>query len=104
MPDPTSRLVRFVVFHQPGPEWQYGIDFREQRGVAEHVQHYLDFFNQGKLEMGGPFLIPDAGGMMIPARSVTQEEMEDYAAADPAVKSGLLVYKIRPWLTAMDRV
>jgi uncharacterized protein YciI len=103
MSDSTSRPVRFVVFHSPGPAWQYGTDFREQKGVAQHVQHYLEFFKQGKLEMGGPYLIPDAGGMMIPNRDITQKEMEDYASADPAVKSGLLVYEIRPWLTAMDR-
>jgi uncharacterized protein YciI len=103
MNDQPSRPVRFVVIHKPGPNWQYGIDFREQPGVADHVQHYLKFFKQGKLDLGGPFLIPDAGGMMVPVREVSQQEMEDYAAADPAVKSGLLVYEIRPWLTAMER-
>jgi uncharacterized protein YciI len=102
MPDSTTRPVRFVVFHRPGPAWQYGFDFREQKGVSEHVQYYLEFHKQGKLEMGGPFLIPDVGGMMIPKKKVTQQEMDDYAAADPAVKSGLLVYEIRPWLSAMD--
>lgn len=52
--------------------------------------------------MGGPFLMPDAGGMMIPTRDVTEKEMDDYVGADPAVESGLLVYEIRPWLAAMD--
>ena len=103
MPESKARPVRFVVFHRPGPEWQYGIDFREQKGIEQHVQHYLNFFKQGKLEMGGPFLITDAGGMMVPAAGVTQAEMEEFAAADPAVRSGLLVYEIRPWLTPMDR-
>ena len=41
MSNSTSRPVRYVVFHQPGPKWQYGVDFREQDGVGEHVQHYL---------------------------------------------------------------
>ncbi len=39
MSDP--RPIRYVVFHTPGPIWKYGIDFREQEGVHEHVQHYL---------------------------------------------------------------
>ena len=99
----TSRPVRHVVIHKPGPRWQYGVDFREQPGVSEHVQHYLKLHEQGKLELGGPFLLPDLGGMMVATKEVTLAELEAFAAADPAAKSGLLVYEIRPWLTAMER-
>ena len=102
MSTPTSRRVRFVVFHRPGPTWKPGIDFREQEGVGDHVQHYLKFHEKGKLELGGPFLVQDVGGMMVATREVTQEELQAYAAADPAVLSGLLVFEIRPWLTAME--
>jgi uncharacterized protein YciI len=107
----TSPSVRYVVFHTSGPNWQYGVGFREQAGVREHVEHYLKFHEQGKLELGGPFLVQDAGGMTLapPARAgvvatkeVSQEELESFAAADPAVHSGLLLYEIRPWLTAME--
>jgi uncharacterized protein YciI len=79
-----------------------GIDFREQEGVSEHVRHYLKLHEQGKLKLGGPFLLQDAGGMMVATKEVSQEELEASAAADPAVQSGLLVYEIRPWLTAME--
>jgi uncharacterized protein YciI len=102
MSDPTSRSVRYVVFHRPGPKWKPGIDFREQDGVGEHVQHYLKFHMQGKLELGGPFLLQDAGGMMVATKDVSQKELETFAAADPAVQSGILVFEIRPWLTAME--
>ena len=78
MTDPTRPSIRYVVFHKPGPKWQSGVDFREQDGVREHVEHYLKFHAQGKLEL------------------------ESFAAADPAVLSGLLLYEIRPWLTAME--
>ena len=94
--------IRYVLFHTPGPKWQPGVDFREQEGVREHVQHYLHFHEQGKLELGGPFLVQDAGGMMIATRDVSQEELEAFAASDPAVRSGLLLYEVRPWLTAME--
>jgi hypothetical protein len=40
--------------------------------------------------------------MMVATRDVTGEELEAFAAADPAVQSGLLVFEIRPWLTAME--
>jgi hypothetical protein len=46
--------------------------------------------------------MPDAGGMMVATREISQDELEAFAAADPAVQSGLLVYEIRPWLTAME--
>ena len=40
--------------------------------------------------------------MMVATKEVTHEELDAFAAADPAVQSGLLVYEIRPWLTAME--
>jgi uncharacterized protein YciI len=95
--------MRFVVFHSPGPNWQYGVDFREQPGVIDHVMHYRGLFEQGKLEIGGPFLVPDAGGMMVTTSDVSREEIESFASADPAVQAGLLQYEIRPWYTPMVR-
>ena len=102
MSSPASRPIRYVVFHRPGSKWKTGIDFREQEGVGEHVRHYQKLHQQGKLELGGPFLLQDAGGMMVATKGVAQEELDSFAAADPAVQSGLLVYEIRPWLTAME--
>lgn len=95
--------MRFVVFHTPGENWQPGVSFREQPGVREHVMHYGQLYEQGKLEMGGPFLVQDVGGMMVTTTDVSHDEIDAFAAADPAVHSGLLRYEIRPWLTAMVR-
>jgi uncharacterized protein YciI len=102
MSNPAPPSIRQVVFHTPGPKWQSGLGLREQDGVREHVEHYLKFHQQGKLELGGPFLIQDAGGMMVATKDVSRDELEAFAAADPAVQSGLLLYEIRPWLTAME--
>ena len=102
MTNPNPRPIRYVVFHHPGPKWQTGVSFREQAGVGEHIQHYLKLHEQGKLELGGPFLLPDMGGMMVATKEVSQEELEAFAASDPAVQAGLLLYEIRPWLTAME--
>ena len=41
--------------------------------------------------------------MMIPAGGVTEEEINKYAAEDPAVVSGLLVADVRPWLVGMSQ-
>ena len=104
MSNPTPSRVRYVVIHKPGPAWQYGLDFREQAGVGQHVQHYLKLHEQGKLELGGPFLLQDAGGMMVATRDVSEAELKAFAASDPAVQAGLLIYEVRPWLTAMEHV
>ena len=103
MSNSAPRPVRYVVFHKPGPKSKYGVDFREQDGVSQHVHHYMKLHEQGKLELGGPFLLQDAGGMMVATRDVSQDELDAFAASDPAVQSGLLVYEVRPWLTAMER-
>lgn len=95
--------IRYIVIHTPGPAWQYGVDFREQPGVEDHVAHYLQLFEGGKLELGGPFLVQDSGGMMVTIKGVTYEDIDSFAAADPAVQVGLLLYEIRPWYTAMER-
>jgi uncharacterized protein YciI len=102
MTDQPARPVRYVVIHKPGPKWQYGVEYRQQEGVGEHVQYYLKLHELGKLQLGGPFLVPDVGGMMITTKEVSQEEIEVFAAADPAVRSGLLVYEVHPWMTAME--
>jgi uncharacterized protein YciI len=70
--------------------------------VGEHVQHYLKLHKQGKLELDGSFLLQDAGGMMVATKDVSPEELDAFAADDPAVRSGLLIYEVRPWLTAME--
>lgn len=93
--------VRYIVLHTPTPNWQTGVDLREQRGVMEHVDHYAQLLEDGRLAFGGPYLTPDRGGMMAPKAEMTLEEVEEYAAADPAVKSGLLSFEVAPWLLAM---
>ncbi len=94
--------IRYVVFHSPGPTWESGVDFREQHGVAEHISHYQRLFEAGNLELGGPFLLPDMGGMMVAVQGYPMEDLIAFAARDPAVQSGLLEYEVRPWYTPMD--
>jgi len=94
--------VRFVVFHVAGPSWQVGRTLFEQPGVMEHVGHYRSLLEAGKLAMGGPHLDERGGGMMIATAGVSQAELEAFAAEDPAVKSGLLRFEVRPWLVGMS--
>jgi uncharacterized protein YciI len=100
---PPRPSIRYVVIHMPGPAWQSGVDFREQPGVADHVEHYRLLHDKGLLELGGPFIGPDAGGMMVSVSGLSRLSVEDFAGDDPAVRSGLLRYEIRQWYTPMDR-
>jgi uncharacterized protein YciI len=94
--------IRYVVFHKPGPKWQPGVDFRQQTGVRDHFQYYLKLYQAGKLALGGPFL-DNSGGMMVPVDGVSLEEIKTFAEADPAVKSGLLLVEVKPWMIAMEK-
>lgn len=95
--------VRYIVIHSPGPNWQPGKSMFDQPGVREHVEHYRRLLDAGKLEMGGPHLDARGGGMMIPVAGISQEEITRFAADDPAVKSGLLLAEVRPWLIGMSK-
>ena len=55
------------------------------------------------LLLGGPFTDADSGGMMIAADGVGREELEEFAASDPAVRAGLLNYEVKTWYVAMAR-
>jgi uncharacterized protein YciI len=67
------------------------------------VAHYAELLKQGKLVMGGPFLDARSGGIMIAEPAVSEQELRAFAAADPAVKSGLLTFEVRPWLAGLHR-
>ena len=68
----------------------------------DHVQHYAKLLESGRLLYGGPFTDADSGGMMIAADEVTRQEIEEFAAEDPAVHSGLLLFEVKTWYVAMS--
>jgi len=94
--------VRFVVFHTPGPKWLAGKTLFDQPGVMEHVGYYRKLLETGKLALGGPHLDVGGGGMMVPAAGIAEAEISAFAAEDPAVKSGVLRFEVRPWLIGMS--
>ena len=75
--------IRYVVRHTPGPKWQPGVDFRAQQGIEAHVNHYRAAYQAGHLEMGGPFLGIDLGGMMIPDEGLSEQAVRDLADQIP---------------------
>lgn len=95
--------IRYVVFHRPGPAWLAGKGMFEQPGVRAHVGHYRQWLEAGKLELGGPHLDAAGGGMMISVAGIGEDEVRRFAADDPAVKDGTLVFELRPWLVGMSK-
>jgi hypothetical protein len=94
--------IRFIVIHRPGPRWEAGKPVFEQPGLGEHIDHYRQWLLQGKLAAGGPFLDGQpAAGMMIPQPGLGEAEVRAFAAADPAVQSGLLMAEVHRWLVGM---
>lgn len=94
--------IRYVIVHSPGPNWLPGKTLFEQPGIREHVAHFAEVLEAGKLALGGPFMDERGGGMMIPAAGVSEAEVREIAASDPAVKAGVLVAEVRPWLIGMS--
>jgi len=99
----SMKPTQFVVIHSPGPAWRTGVPAFEQEGLPLHVAHYAELLKQGKLVMGGPFLDTESGGIMIAEPGVSEQELRAFAAADPAVRSGLLTFKVRPWLAGLHK-
>ena len=93
--------IRFVIVHRPGPNWVSGKSMFEQPGLGEHIAHYRKLLEAGKLLAGGPFLDGFAAGMMVPQAGQSESEIREFAAADPAVKAGLLVAEVHQWLVGM---
>jgi uncharacterized protein YciI len=99
---PSPPPVFFVIVQTPGPRWQLDRPFHEQHGIIEHVEYLANYLDQGKLVMGGPFL-DDAGGIVV-LRTRNIEEAESIAQHDPAVRSGVLIAHVRPWLLVLSDV
>lgn len=95
-----SGPVLHAVRHLPGPAWVTGVDPREQPGARDHALHYRQLLQEGKLLLGGPFLDAE-GGLVIAAPQVSREELAAFAAADPAVASGLIRFEIWSWYAVM---
>ena len=95
--------TQFVVVHSPGPKWRSDIPALAQDGLKSHVAHYAGLLKEGKLLMGGPFLDEKSGGIMVAEPGVSEQELATFAAEDPAVKSGLLEFEVRPWLVGLRK-
>jgi len=95
--------IRCMIIHKPGPTWKQSVPAFEQPGLQEHVNYFAQWLAAGKLLMGGPFMDQASGGTMISEDGISEAEANAFAAEDPTVKSGLLVFEVRPWMAALHK-
>ena len=100
---PTNRDVRHLVVLSPGPNWQSAKPLNEQAHLSEHLAYYRALIAAGKVHYGGPYLRSPGHGLVIPAEGVSESDALEFARADPAVRGGVLVFAMQPWLIALKR-
>ncbi|GHO72097.1 hypothetical protein KSC_109890 [Ktedonobacter sp. SOSP1-52] len=84
----------------PGPNWLPGKPVTEQP-LQGHVMYMLQLHAQNILAWGGAFteeaFSAPAGGLNIIA-ATSLEEAKAIMDKDPAIRDGICVYKVRPWM------
>jgi uncharacterized protein YciI len=84
----------FAIHYQCGPAWVHGKTVFEQP-LQDHLAYMHQLVEAGILRMGGPFL--DNTGGLIVLTANTEQEASELAAADPAIRNGLMRAQTHPW-------
>ncbi len=66
---------------------------------TQHLEHLTKMWNEGKMDIAGPFLDEDDTRGVCVYNVKTIEEVKNLAESDPAVKSGRLKVVVRPWMS-----
>jgi uncharacterized protein YciI len=85
----------FLVIYRPGPAWLTGKSISEQP-LKEHGTYMLSLYVQGIVKLAGP-LTDDAGGAVV-LEAVNESVAKAIVTEDPAVKYGIFVYEMHPWV------
>jgi uncharacterized protein YciI len=85
--------MRFVTIFSHGPQWQPGKSVYEQGPVIDdHLIAMRHRFDEGTLVLGGPFDGGTGGVAVLEAPDVSAAR--DVIESDPAVRAGVLDYRI----------
>ena len=85
--------------------YEFAHVYMERRSAfrAEHLRLAWAAHERGEVVLGGAFAEPADGGMLL-FRADSPAPAEQFAAADPYVKNGLVVqWRVRPWATVIGR-
>ncbi|MFW5435038.1 YciI family protein [Paenibacillus apiarius] len=73
----------------------------DQLSVPEHAVYVQKFSDQGNVFLGGPFADSSGGTVVLDVES--EERAIEFAANDPAVKSGVFTYQLKEWSTVFSK-
>ena len=89
-----------VVLTRTGPEWERGVDMREQRGWDEHARFMDDLVDRGFLLLGGP--LEDEVRTVHAVSAESEQHVRSTFAADPWSESLLEIASIDRWTILLD--
>ena len=85
--------------------YEYSADYLDRRAEfrQEHLSLAWESEARGELILGGAFADP-ADGAVLMFKAATADAAEQFVAADPYVKNGLVSsYRIRQWTTVVGQ-
>ena len=94
------KLVQFqMAIMKKGPKWKTTKAEDRKVVVQQHLANVVSLLDSGKAVVTGPFEDDsDLAGIFI-LRAASTDEAKSWVDADPAVKAGLMVGEIHPWLS-----
>jgi uncharacterized protein YciI len=85
----------FALCYRPGPAWLAGKSVFEQP-LKEHLSYMRSLLDASSIVLGGPYS-DDTGGL-VAIEAESQEAALEVAAADPAVRDGVMLADVHPWV------
>jgi uncharacterized protein YciI len=91
----------FLVFRRPGPSWEPGVPARRQPLWDEHAAFMDRLFDEGWIELAGPYA--DSSRALIIVRARDPEEAAALFRTDPWGEAGILVPgEVVEWTVFLD--
>ena len=90
----------FMVFLKKGPNRTQHDSATAAQIQKDHLANIQRLAEEGKINVAGPFLDDQELRGIFIMNVATKEEAAALVETDPAVKTGRLIYEIRPWMTA----
>ena len=97
--EPKSKLVPFhMALLKKGPKWTDAQLPEMQKVLHQHLVNVISMLDSGKAVIAGPLGDDgDLAGIFI-LRAASAAEAKAWVDNDPAVKAGLFVAEMHPWL------
>jgi len=94
------RMVKFqMAIMKRGPKWDSTAEAQRNQILHQHLRNVIAMLQSGKAVAAGPFGgESEVAGLFI-LRAASTEEAKTWVDADPAVKAGLVVGEMHPWLS-----